>query len=299
LVEDGLKMLNAYVVLERKLYVPAIAPETEQRNRSILVMDFYRNQVLHLFNVEGMIACSLYSSLWSKSGINRETLVRECEFLNFLLSIEFVNLPSPHMKLDFNAAIQSLLTRGILIPSEGYTAENTPLIHVSSKGEGYISFLCNMFWPLIDSYWVSVVALFSLQPSLSLKKSLYLQRVQWIAEKMHSEGKIHFYESCSMEVLANTVEQWKRMKMIEIKEVPSKSSTTAGSRKEAKKRLKKKVTPEDPMVTLLPPYDKESSIQEVLQHINQFRKPTPINFGQQTSSTRQEVITDFPVLAKL
>ena len=62
---------------------------------------------------------------------------------------------------------------------------NDPGVHVTIKGEGFISFLCHMFWPLIDSYWVSVMALFSLQPSLSLKKPLLLQRIQWIAEKMH------------------------------------------------------------------------------------------------------------------
>jgi hypothetical protein len=52
LVEEGLRHLSDYVVLERKLYLPAVSPQTEKRNQSMLVLDYYRNQVLHLFNIE-------------------------------------------------------------------------------------------------------------------------------------------------------------------------------------------------------------------------------------------------------
>jgi len=299
LVESGLSLLGEFVSMERKLYVPAIAPESEKRNKSILVMDYYRNQLLYLFNIEGTVACALYSSLWSKSGVNKEDLIRECKFLCSLLSMEFVNLPSPTLEVDFGAVVDNMLERGILSPDPGKSNRDTPCVHVSRKGEGFISFLCLLFWPLIDSYFVSMVALFSLQPSLSLKRGLFLQRVQWIAEKMHGEGKILFYESCSMETLTNTLEQWKKWKMIDIREpAVNIPKSTAGSRREARKRLKKKSAPEDPLVHLRPPYDKESAIQEVLQHINQFRKTVPPNYGTTTQS-RKDVISDFPVLAKL
>ena len=52
LVESGLTLLGEYVAMERKLYVPALSPESEKRNKSILVMDFYRNQILPLFNLQ-------------------------------------------------------------------------------------------------------------------------------------------------------------------------------------------------------------------------------------------------------
>jgi glycerol-3-phosphate O-acyltransferase len=37
--------------------------ETEKRNKSILVLDYYRNQVLHLFTAEGIIACAMSAAV--------------------------------------------------------------------------------------------------------------------------------------------------------------------------------------------------------------------------------------------
>lgn len=87
----------------------------------------------------------------------------------------------------------------------GWLSEDHGVVHITAAGEGPIVFLCHLFWPFIDSYWVVAVSLYSLQvfshvlpshyqPNLSEKKSRLVQRIQWLADKMHAEDKLHFYE---------------------------------------------------------------------------------------------------------
>jgi hypothetical protein len=50
-----------------------------------------------------------------------------------------------------------------------------------------------------------------------VKRSLFTQRVQWLAEKMVSEDKLSFYESSSMETLVNALELFQQWQVIGIK----------------------------------------------------------------------------------
>lgn len=144
-----------------------------------------------------------------------------------------------------------------------------------------------MFWPLIESYWVLAFALFSLQPNVVSKRRLFLQRAQWIAEKLHTEHKIYFYECCSMEVLANALSLFEDWGIVSIKEEVVK---TQRGRVVEKKSV-------DELVSLLPPYQQENQLQQFVESINKFRKqPALPTTGK---SMKKALMHDFPVLAKL
>ena len=78
------------------MYIPISSSiEGDKRNKSVLVLDFYRNQLLHLFTAEGMVACVISSSLFAKDFvISKSDLIKNSQFLNKLLQLEFVNKPS-------------------------------------------------------------------------------------------------------------------------------------------------------------------------------------------------------------
>lgn len=70
----------------------------------------------------------------------------------------------------------------------------------------------------------------------------------------------------------------------------------------AKNRRGKVVAPSGPtdqLVSLLPPYQQESQLQEFVESIARFRK-LPINAQpQQNKSLKKILLSEFPVLAKL
>ena len=38
---------------------------------------------------------------------------------------------------------------------------------IGADGEGYITFLCNLFWPFLESYMVACLTLLSIRPKVS------------------------------------------------------------------------------------------------------------------------------------
>jgi len=284
LVDHALNLLSNLVTKVRNMYVPAVSAENGKQNKSILVLDYYRNQLQHLFTGEGMISCILFPSLSAKTVFKKQKIFEESQFLSDLLRLEYVNKPSPNQKEDFVIVLETLSERNILKCEE----ESVQII-----SEGPLTLYGNMFWPLIDSYWIAVLSLFSLQPNVVIKRRLLLQRVQWIAEKMHSEGKIYYYESCSLELLLNAINLFQKWKVIAYK-YSSKPSTKA-----PKKRImrRNKEPGEDPEVYLLSPYQQESSINELATHINKFRRSPPQY--NKAKTLKRAVLSDFPVLSKL
>src|SRR5690348_15121564 len=115
-----------------------------------------------------------------------------------------------------------MVERGIL----SYSKDPNPIITITHQGEGHITFLCHIYWPLLDSYWVTAISLFSLQPNLTTKRKPFLHKIGWLAEKMQSEGKISFFESCNLEVLSNSLDLFAAWRVIECKE-PKPQQTVA------------------------------------------------------------------------
>jgi len=294
LVDSGLKLLQNVTSIVRNTYVPATNNETGKQNKSVLVLDFYRNQLMHLYAEDGIIAAalsSLQASTNNNGSVKRKDLIKEAKFLKDLLWLEFVTPPSNNVEEDINNALNSMIKRGIL-------AESNNGIAAAHNNEGLIAFLSHFIWPLVDTYWVTAVSLFSLQANGGIKKRLLLQRIQWMIEKMHSEGKVSFYESCSMELLANTLDLFEHWKVVVLRPEDSKTPLTPMGAKRKRLRRERPPPPQNPVVALVSPYDKEAPLQAVIEHINLFRKPVPVYTGS-ASGLKHAMMTEFPIFAKL
>jgi len=121
------------------------------------------------------------------------------------------------------------------------------------------------------------------------REKTFLQKVQWIAEKMHAENKIYFYESCSMEVLVNALELFNDWGIIEIKEEQISS--------QRKNQLPS--SSRDLLVSLSPQYQQESQLQQFVESISKFRKLPLGQINQPKLSLKKLLLSEFPVLAKL
>eukprot|EP01112_Ceratiomyxa_fruticulosa_P024233 TRINITY_DN976_c0_g1_i1.p1 TRINITY_DN976_c0_g1~~TRINITY_DN976_c0_g1_i1.p1 ORF type:complete len:638 (-),score=166.12 TRINITY_DN976_c0_g1_i1:107-1795(-) len=328
MVDYALKLLSNLVTKRRNMYEPANSlhgggqgqgnPNHNYR-RNILVLSFYRNQLLHLFQWEGIFACVLawfsgYGGKRKKNteskpdktlGVDEPRLFEEATFIAQLLSAEFVNPPGTLNGALLSSTLNRLVERGWVHRHEAEnpnTHEKNTYFRISSRGEGPISFLCHMFWPFIESAMVACVTLFSIQPDLEIKTSSLQQRIGWLAEKMYDEGKLYFYESCSMEVLSNTTQTFMKMGVLKTKRPePPKPAPTKGAA--ARKRQNNgpntggKVTDTE-QVQLLPPFtEKDGPLKALAERISRYRRSPPII--SQQKEYKRVIVEEFPLLAKL
>lgn len=160
-------------------------------------------------------------------------------------------------------------------------------VEVATTGEKHFSFLCALFWPFIDSYFVAVMILFSLQPDRSMEEKMLLQRTQWLATTLYHESMLCFYESCSTETLSNAFDLLAQWGIISI--TPFKKKVTS--------KFDKKTGGVYKEVKLMKEYQDESKLQGLIDHIGRLRKP-PVrkNHG---GTLRRNLVADIPILAKM
>lgn len=267
----------------KEFYEPAISGKRDYPN--MLALGHYRNKILHLFFREGLWACALYSFNETtdihEHGVDRQLLQKEVAFLHEMLQLEFIWKEDPDEPENFDLALIQLVQRGIL----KITSDN--LVEVAPTGEGMFSFLCALFWPFIDSYFVATMTLASLQPALQMDQAILLQRTQWLATTLYHESMICFYESCSLETLSNALQTLARWKVVTITKAPPATAASFGT---AKKKAGDKY-----LVSLLPPYNTDEALQDLVSRIGRLRKQ-PL---ARKSLLRRNLIADIPILAKL
>lgn len=105
---------------------------------------------------------------------------------------EFIYKPSPDIEVNFEQTLNQMQERGILkqeqvartaLPEEEQQQEDeeSPTmvsIQASEDAQEMFLFLCSLFWPFIDSYWLVINAFKSLLPSIIMEKNSFLERVR-------------------------------------------------------------------------------------------------------------------------
>ncbi|KAI9205226.1 putative acyltransferase [Polychytrium aggregatum] len=149
-------------------------------------LSLYRNQVIHLFVPEAIVATSIYTKIKYGGPIVQQrlpyhpTLFEEASFLSHLLKGEFIYGPSG-MDKNLDAAVRSLHDAKVIsieedpgdiygVPSsyESTRLHKTVWVSLSSeerkKGRETFDFFCFLLWPFIEAYWLAAVSLFVIVP---------------------------------------------------------------------------------------------------------------------------------------
>lgn len=195
-------------------------------------LSVFRNQLLHPFVHEGLLACVFYmkevqSGKWPIA-VNKEELIEHVKFLSDLLKFEFIygsynsnncNLAMPGeqmLKENFEQTIQDMLDRGILksLGDDSLIVDDTS---IDGKKEGTITylFLCALFWHFIDSYWIVSLGFFFLLQN-AMEEEEFLQRIQRMGETLYFDGQLDLYEAIAKETLKNAIRLFDDWKIIEI-----------------------------------------------------------------------------------
>lgn len=224
LVENGLDVLGPDLVGEVKKNLL----ETTYFAKDPFKLSYYRNQVIHLFVSEAIVCAAIYSKFQqpqvhqqqqqqSGSTIKYSELLERVQFLSQLLSGEFVFGPEG-IQTNLAQTLADLVAENVLAV-EVDTITGEKLVSISDAevehGKEVFEFYCFLVWPFLDGFWISLVSLFSLTPSLSsssLSSSEMDTKLLWVEEKeflaisqslgktLYHQGVIVYYEAVNKEI---------------------------------------------------------------------------------------------------
>jgi 1-acyl-sn-glycerol-3-phosphate acyltransferase len=273
----GTYHLNETVGKKKDIFQPRVIPKIDYKN--ILLLGYYRNNLIHIFLNEAFIACSLFGfghhDSW-KEGVGRQALWEKTEFISKLLQNEFV-LPKTFNSVEYFDEVLAMM-----IQNETLSEKEDGSIIIHPNGENHINYLNSLIWPFIDTYWVTFVFIFSLVPSKFVQEGKMYEKTQWFAESLYEDQIISFYESCSQEIIKNAVSKFFSDGII----IKQKLETITDGEK-------------DPFVyTLSDEYNDEDKMHQFYEKLSFYRKTTLVKMNSITN-IRKTLLSDFPFMAKM
>jgi glycerone phosphate O-acyltransferase/fatty acyl-CoA reductase len=193
---------------------PAISPRADYSN--LLTLGLYRNRIAHLFFLEALWACALYThrpeaNSAEEAGVPRSALRPNVQFLFDMLRGEFVwrEDGDANRGEDHDRVLAGMVSKGTLTLSGN-------VVEVAEAGEQLYSLLCAILLPFVDSYFACALVLFSLQPSRVMEKGDFLERAQGLATTLYHDSRICFFEACSSDTLGNALKMFQAWGVVSI-----------------------------------------------------------------------------------
>jgi glycerol-3-phosphate O-acyltransferase len=199
ILEKCLTYLKDFIDNKRDILEPSISAKKGQA--SLLMLSYYRNNLIHLFIQEAQIACTvlgLSASNDNQNGVSIDLVYERFQFIQNLLSEEFILRKQIKSKEELIEKIKFMAERKFLNVD---LANNSININLKDDGQSTaLSFLFHMLLPYIESYWITLT--FFTGPEAKEHQhdedTLY-NNIQWLTENLYTEGLVKYYESCTLE----------------------------------------------------------------------------------------------------
>ncbi|OMJ67191.1 hypothetical protein SteCoe_35718 [Stentor coeruleus] len=258
-VRNALNHLGSVIRHKQDTFANIITVESNYQN--ILMLSYYRNTMHFIFALEAIIAIAIFSfgiKLTLGEGVHKKRLMEEINFLCTLLESEYCLRESICDPESQAKAIEMLIKRGMIEDIEGK-------YRLIRSGELGINFLCSLIWPLLDTYWIVISFCNSLRNKDPLPYKEFIQGIQPFAENLFGDKSIFYYES--QDNINRVVKNFENMKILE-----NSSVGVVFTRDYLKDKVK---------------------VQELLDHINKFRKKYPVKMINQHENFKQVLLPEF------
>ena len=198
----GLRHLKDFFIRKRDVLMPKEIYGSDQNvdNSSYIMLNYYRNPLNNVFFNESLIVCSMLSfgvdNVW-KNGVNVDELfMRTCYLANLLKREEQLKQHITAKTRDvFEEKLRFMNEQRLL--SMQQDKEGHMRVHPKSSGEATILLIGSIIWPLIDTYYIVTLFALSLVKRKDVEDAKFSRDVQWVAETMHQDGKLNYFESCN------------------------------------------------------------------------------------------------------
>lgn len=190
--------------------------------------------------------------------------------LDNLFVQESIKLKTYEQFLD---TIKLMHRRNIIIIENDLLKYETP----TNQTNGLV-FLCSLIWPFIDTFWLTLVYIYTLFPDKSIGETKINTKIQWFAESLYEDNIVLHYESCSIDFISRAVEYFISEGFI----------------------MKNNSSPEEIVICLCPKYQKDDGlIQEEFDKITFYKKLSLIKFTNLKIDIQKTMLSDFPMMSNL
>ncbi|GJJ70009.1 glyceronephosphate O-acyltransferase [Entomortierella parvispora] len=214
-VDRALGVLKDLVALQKNLLEPVFYAVKR------FELSFYRNQLIHLFVHEAIVAVTLYTRVKiggakSTQFISHDDLLREVTFMSRLLKTDFIYNPGD-IQSNLVHTLEYLKKANVIeIDSEG----NVGLSDAERAiGRENYDFYCFLLWPFVETYWLAAVSLYTLIPNAKdlplqvdangepqlnwIEERVFMEKTQMFGKTLYYQGDLSYFESVNMETLKN------------------------------------------------------------------------------------------------
>ena len=147
----------------------------------------------------------------------------------------------------------------------------------TNKPNGMV-FLCSLIWPFIDTFWITLVYIYTLFPDKTADQDKVSTKIQWFAESLYEDNIILHYESCSIDFISMAVEHFIEKGVI----IQDDSKGDCSQ------------------IALHPDYQKDDElIQAEFDKITFYKKLSLIKFTNLKSDIQKTMLSDFPMMSNL
>lgn len=127
----------------------------------------------------------------------------EFRFIGQILSREFLQDLKP---ISFQDILDQMVRLSVL------SVQDDKVKVVDDK---MVTYLCSLCWPLVESYWVTIVYIFQLKTNPAFFTSEKLtQQIQWYAESLGEERVLEHFESVSRDSINNALKKYVKMDIL-------------------------------------------------------------------------------------
>ncbi|KAF9925662.1 hypothetical protein FBU30_004613 [Linnemannia zychae] len=213
-VDRALGVLKDLVALQKNLLEPVFYAVKR------FELSFYRNQLIHLFVHEAIVAVTMYTRIKiggakSTQQISQTELLNEVTFLSRLLKTDFIYNPGD-IQSNLENTLEYLKKSNVIeIDSEG----NVGLSDAERAiGRENYDFYCFLLWPFVETYWLAAVSLYTLIPTTKeiteqtnaggdqlhwVEERVFVEKTQMFGKTLYYQGDLSYFESVNMETLKN------------------------------------------------------------------------------------------------
>ncbi|KAK3829829.1 MAG: acyltransferase [Linnemannia elongata] len=213
-VDRALGVLKDLVALQKNLLEPVFYAVKR------FELSFYRNQLIHLFIHEAIVAVTMYTRIKiggakSTQQISQTELLNEVTFLSRLLKTDFIYNPGD-IQSNLENTLEYLKKSNVIeIDSEGFVGLSD--VERGIGRENY-DFYCFLLWPFVETYWLAAVSLYTLIPTAKeiteqanaggdqlhwIEERVFVEKTQMFGKTLYYQGDLSYFESVNMETLKN------------------------------------------------------------------------------------------------
>ena len=175
----------------------------------------------------------------------------------------------------FDELINSMINKRVLMEKQ---KDGQRALVLRTSGESQILFIKSLIFPMIDTYYVSLIYILTFIKNKGIDTASFAKNVQWLSELFFKQGSIEFFESCNQESIKNAMTTFIEMGIL----------TKTGKYVELNEKFE----------------NDEDKVVEMLEYINTFRMRP--HHGDVLSLSdpskglfRRSMMARFPFMAKL